>query len=207
MESESSYDCLILDACCIINLVASGYMPEILRSVPSKMAVAEYVHEVETLRVYDGPEDDVRRSAKRIELQPLIEDGLLMVVSLDSEAEKIIFINLAAELDDGEAYTGAIASHRGWAIATDDRKATALLTRYFPRLQIVSTPEILKHWADSNSPPREVLRAAIRNIRLRGDFDVGPHHPLYAWWQSHGAQLTQSAVGPFLPLPPLLPAW
>lgn len=78
---------LLLDACCAINLLASGAADEILESLASDAAVACLVSE-----------------------------------------EEETYVNLALQLDDGEAATGALAIHRGAVVATDDRKAIRILT-------------------------------------------------------------------------------
>ena len=88
-----------------------------------------------------------------INLRPLVAQGLIRAVSPDSETEENSFVNFAAELDDGEAVTGAIAMHRNWGIATDDRKARRVFARTNPHVQLLSTPELIKHWADTHNPP------------------------------------------------------
>jgi hypothetical protein len=58
----------------------------------------------------DGPDTTEREP---IDLGPLEEAGLLTTLSAESEEELRIYIDLTLEMDDGEAMTGAIASHRG----------------------------------------------------------------------------------------------
>ena len=41
-------------------------------------------------------------------------------------------MDLSAVIDDGEAITGAIALHRGYAVAIDDRKARRVLGKRVP---------------------------------------------------------------------------
>jgi hypothetical protein len=164
-----SHDCIILDACCAINLHMSGRMEEILKALPGDVALAIFVLDEEILRS---------------NLEPLIEQGLIRVVSPDSEAEENAFINFAAELDDGEAITGAIAMHRRWGIATDDRKARIVFARTNPRVQLLSTPELIKYWADTHKPSIEVIREVLRNIQTQARYKPPAAHALHAWWQS-----------------------
>src|SRR6266700_4130778 len=49
-----SQDCIILDACCVINLYASGQMGNILQSIAKVVAVAAYVRDEEAQRIYAG---------------------------------------------------------------------------------------------------------------------------------------------------------
>ena len=126
MDTTFFHDSIILDADCTINLYASGQMEGILRVIPGKIFIADGVLQREVKWIYDGPE----RQRKPIEIQPFIDNGLLTVASFESEAEEISFIDFAATIgDDGESITGAIASHRNWAIGTDDRKAHAVFCR------------------------------------------------------------------------------
>src|SRR5947208_17094709 len=110
-DIAATHNCIILDACCVITLYITERMGDILGSVPKPFVIADYVFRNEILR---------------FDLQALIDQGLLTVVSPGSEEEQDTFIDFAVHLDDGEAMTGAIAVHRNWAIATDDRKATSL---------------------------------------------------------------------------------
>jgi len=178
------HDCIILDACCILNLYASGHMGDVLESIPKPLAVASYVLEEETLWIYDRPDDDVRQAKKQVDLQPFIAGGLLRVVLLESEAEETTFIDFAAVLgDDGEAITGAIALHRNWAFGTHDRKARSFFSsRETPQLELVSTPELIKYWADTVNPSPELVRNALKSVRVRALYEPGPRHPLSAWW-------------------------
>lgn len=47
MEIKHSH--LILDACCILNFCASGYLIEILKSIPVQVTVTEVVREKELI--------------------------------------------------------------------------------------------------------------------------------------------------------------
>ncbi len=176
---------IILDACCVINLYATGYIEEILSSLPPEVAVAAYVHEEETLSIFAGPEEDVEQSKEQIDLQPLIERGLITVVSVESEDEEIAFVNLSVELDDGEAATGAIAINRNWAIATDDGKAIRILTRDARYIQLVSTLVLIRYWADTTAPPFHIVQELLKRVRLRARYRPGRGHLLYDWWLRH----------------------
>jgi hypothetical protein len=124
-------------------------MEDILHAIPGCVALATFVLEEEILR---------------INLQPLVAQSRIRVVSLESEAEENAFVNFAVELDDGKAVTGAIAMHRHWGIATDDRKARRVFSCTNPHVQLLSTPELIKHWADTHNPPIEVVREVLQNI-------------------------------------------
>lgn len=166
---EFKHDGLMLDACILINLNASGQMEAILRSIPPQVAVAAYVSEYE-IRSFD--------------LQPFIDKGLLMVVDIDlaSDADTNRVANYANALGaDGEAYTGAIAVSKNWAIGTDERRVLKYFEREMPHLQKITTHELVKHWADTTAPERETVRLALQQIAIIGKFVINAQHPCFEW--------------------------
>ncbi len=178
---------VILDACCNINLYASGHMQSILESVPRQVAVAAYVHDMEAHRIYNGPDDDVMKETELINLQPFVDNKLLQIVSLEDglEANTAVRFSAAAALDSGEAITAAIAVGRSWTLATDDKAAISFFSREVPQLHLISTPEILKHWVDTTRPKIAVIKVMLNNIRNRSRYEPHTKHLLYSWWRSY----------------------
>jgi hypothetical protein len=78
----------------------------------------------------------------------------------------------------------AIAVHHNWAIATDDRAARRLCQRHYPETQLISTPELMKHWAETARPEKSILSDALRDVESRANYLVGRRHPLYEWWEA-----------------------
>ncbi len=180
----TQHECVILDACCIMNLYASGKMADIISSIAETMAVAVYVMKVEALTIYVESKSSVPNEKEFIDLQPLISKGMLMAADIESNEENLTFIEFTSQrMDDGEAITMAIAVNRNWAIATDDRMAKRIFNTEHNN-QIISTPEIMKHWQENGKLKPDVLRQAIINIEKRANYLLGSRHPLYAWWQS-----------------------
>lgn len=179
-------DCVILDACCIINLYASGQMGNILRSISKSVAVVAYVRNEEAQKIYAGDGTNAIQKYELIDLQPFIDSGLLIVVSPDTEAEDITFVNFAAALGgDGFSITGAIALHRNWSIGSDDRKAISFFAQHIPQVQLITTPELLKYWVDTANPPLDAVRIALQKIRTKARYEPHSKHKLYDWWQTH----------------------
>jgi hypothetical protein len=181
----SSYDCIMLDACCVLNLYASGYMDAILQALSTSVAVAAYIKDKEALRILCDPDGTSVRKYEQIDLQPFIDRGSIVVVSPDSVAEDTTYVNFAVELDDGEAITGAIAIHRHWSVASDDRKAIAFFGRNASHVQIVTTPEILQFWVSCANLDPDTVGRALRNIRIRARYEPDRGHILYDWWQKN----------------------
>jgi predicted nucleic acid-binding protein len=180
----SSHDCVILDACCVMNLYASRKMSEIIASIAELVTVTVYVKDVEALFVYKKSKQEAPAEKESVNLQPMIDEGLLKVVDFESEAEKISFVNLTVQrMDDGEAATGAIAIHRNWAIATDDRQSRTVFKREAPHIQLISTPELVKHWVDNAHPEADIVSQVHKDIETRANYWVRVKDPLFDWWQ------------------------
>jgi len=187
---------VILDACCVINLCASLCTKRILSSIPVRVHVADYVMSNEGLSVLSGPVESCAAIKEPIDLRPFVDNGEIEVVSLDGEKELDTFLYFASEVDDGEAITGAIAYHRRLAIATDDVKATKLFNREAPEIQVISTPELLRHWADNDNASFQDISAALRNIRFRARYAPEETHVSYRWWVQMEDQRTATASMP-----------
>src|SRR5438552_2210471 len=129
-----SIDTILLDACCVLNLYAGRCLHSVLRAALHKYAVAERVV-AEALYVRNPPataDADPQEDREAVDLQPLIAEGLLSVLTTETEREAAAFVRFATQLDDGEAMTCALASERGLAVATDDRKAQRVLRSIVP---------------------------------------------------------------------------
>ena len=181
-DIEFLHDHIILDACCIITLFASLVIEPVLSAISISIAVSKYVAEKEALYCYSNPANGATPKKTEINLQPLIHHDLIEIVSLDINKEADTMVQFASELNDGEAATGAIAVNRNWAVGTDDKKATRIIREQSPKIQILSTPELMKNWAVSQNPSQRDVAVALRNIRLRGKYTPDPEHDFYNWW-------------------------
>lgn len=184
-ELNSSGGCIILDACCILNLYASGQMDAMLKCLSRKVAVAAYVRDVEAQRILSLAQSNTAPQYEPIDLQPLIDSGLLIIVSPENEAENTTYTDFATALDDGEAITGAIAYHRNWIVGTDDRKATSYFAQHASHLKVISTPELMRHWVDTDNPAFDDICAALRMVRLRARYEPHRDHKLRDWWRQY----------------------
>lgn len=167
-------------------MYASRHFDDILKAIPTSIAVAAYVREKEALQVYgDLVEPAMQRRKEQIELQPYIDRRLVLLTSPESEAEIVTSVNFATSIDDGEAITGAIAIHRNWAIGSDDRKARNFFAKVAPHLQVLSTLELMKYWADTTNLPADVVYTALQNVQTRARYKPHSKHLLYNWWTSY----------------------
>jgi hypothetical protein len=174
---------ILLDACCLLNLYATRRLDEILLAVQGRFAAAERVaaEALYTRRGGDGEDADEKDA---VDIGPLVARGLLEVLAVETPAEAASYVSFAAELDDGEAMTCALALHRGAIVATDDRKALRILAAQAPPISVRSTAQLLKEWADSGIPAPIELRTALTDVRQRARFAPGRHDPLHSWWEA-----------------------
>jgi hypothetical protein len=182
--SDTPTEKIVLDACCLINLFATGRIRDILVALPARLAVATYVAKHEALYVLSDPlASDPGRD--RIDVEALAAEGLLNLLDLESDEELASYVELAARLEDGEAYTSALAIHRGYTLATDERKVLHLFRTTFPSVRLRTTSNLLKQWADLDCVPTPTLREVLGNVRLRARFIPNRQDPLCAWWIGH----------------------
>ncbi len=182
-----AHNVLILDANCVIGIYATRRMSEVLATIPRTVTIATYVFEKETQSIYGPLDEHGQRTKEPINLQPLVDAKLLRIVTIQSEAEAEIVVNLAGLIgDQGESITGAIAFHRDWAIGIDDRKARRLFAQYASHLQLIYTLDLVKYWFEINSPSLEDVASTLVNIRNGARYLPHRQHPLYEWWLSNG---------------------
>lgn len=189
-----------LDACCLINLCAAGRMLCPSSSSTTRTQRAAKAHKStqnrsgfglnlhvpakvigEALYIMQADEEDqTNLVACPIDLQPYMAAGLLAPCDLETHAEIELFVQMAAQLGDGEAACFALAAQRGWALATDDRRAIQLATE--SSLAVITTPELVKLWAENTHASAEEIGTVLQNIQRFAFFAPRPNSPEYAWW-------------------------
>jgi predicted nucleic acid-binding protein len=173
---------VVLDTCCILNFYASGNFLEILEAIPAQVMVTEVVRrqELKTLQYLENGE-----SKGAIYFEKAVEEGLISIVDFESESEEETFINYASEVgDDGESATFAIAFHREWSVATDDKRAISFFQKETAHIQILSSLEVIKHWSDKSNLDSAALKIALSAIRVQGKYKPHRNHPLLSWWEN-----------------------
>lgn len=172
---------IILDACCIINLYAGSVMQEVLESIPAPFFVDRYVKEKEALTIKGEAENEFID----IDLNPFIQDQILQEVTLTGAEELNTFVNLAVSLDDGEARCGAIAAHRNFVVATDEKVGIRIFSGLEPPISTISTLEILHRWSEIKNIRPEKLSKVLKSIEKKASYRPGSKHFYFAWWKEH----------------------
>lgn len=169
------HDTIILDACCAINLFYSGQLPAILAATGKMIAISSYVYEEELLRC---------------DFQPLVRTNQISIISPELETEELteeleeLIVDFAMIIEDGEAYTGAIAAHYNWAIASDERKVLSVFASRVRHLGLVTTPDFIENWARKEAIPQDEVRIVLQHIQTNGHYKPSSINPLFGWWQS-----------------------
>jgi predicted nucleic acid-binding protein len=169
MRGRSAGETVMLDACSLINLYASGQIHRVLGELPMDFGVAEWVAH-EALFVLPRAGGNEPGPPEPIDLPGLVERGLIAVHSIETTEEATTYVAFAAELDDGEAMTCAIAFHRTCTVVTDDRKALRVLGRLAPQVRVVSTLDIVRLWATRSGADSTELRRMLADVRDRARY-------------------------------------
>jgi hypothetical protein len=169
----------ILDACVLINILASGRAQEILTGSEYRFAVCTVVgSESIYLRAADA-----NAPPEEVNLDPFVKSKCLTVCALSGDAERSLFIDYATDLDDGEAMTLALAFSRGFSMATDDRKARRIfLEEIGDATRLLSTAQILRMWSQRAALTARELKKLLLEVSRRGRFSPPSGDPDFVWW-------------------------
>lgn len=172
----------IVDACCLINLYASGRIQDIIPACGGSFFVSEEVRrESLSIRAVD-PADPSRLITSPIDLVPEISTGLVNECRLETKEEIESYVRFAMQVDDGEASSLAIAKSRRWIVATDDRKAIRLASE--SGIAVITTPELVERWVKNIGPTKDEVARTIQAIERFAKFRPRRDNPLYDWWAS-----------------------
>lgn len=174
---------LIWDACSLLNLIATQRAIEILTVLgcPSYVVQQVRVGEIQYLRPL--PEEDPSGGLIAVDLAPILNSGALQEVILTA-TEQATFLSFAVEMDDGEAYSAAIAAHRDWWLATDDRVSLRVAREQSPPISTITTPDWMRYWAENASPAADLLAEVLRRIQICANYHPRRVHPLRGWWDT-----------------------
>lgn len=173
----------ILDACSLLNFYASQYLAPILKSRAIQIYIVEQVLQ-ESLYIRKPAQTSPGFEYEQVNLDPYFQSGLIELVSLDTEDEISVFVELAASLDDGEAATIVIAIKRQMTFVTDDRKATRIFNQQNPPTGSLSTLEIIKEWHDREKNDAGLTKTVLQNIFQYANYKPAKSHLLFEWWNT-----------------------
>ena len=177
----SSAQPTVIDACCLIDLLASGQAEAILRATGHAWHLPSSVQaEVQYVRQYDPDKPGSYRNVP-VDLTPFVTSGVLTMCQPDDAQEQAQYVQYATLFrSDGEAMCLALAECRGWTVATDDRRAIQVARK--AGVTVVSCPELVKAWADATKRGQATLCKVLRDIQVLAQFRPNPAMPDYQWW-------------------------
>lgn len=177
--AENQREYLIIDACVLLNLFATGIVQEILSLIAQNSIVCVLVNEES---FYLRKEDD-QNEIESIEIEDLISQGIVQLCDFENAEEQNLFVNLAAELDDGEAMSIAIALSRKWHLATDDKKARRIFTENAQNNNLlVSTSDLIKEWTENENVDDVTIKAILLKIERKASFHPPKADINLQWW-------------------------
>ncbi len=171
----------MIDACCLIDLVASGQAEAILRATGGAWHLPSAVQaEVQYVRQHD-PDNPGSYGNVPADFTPFVNSGVLTICQPDDGQEQAQYVHYAMLFRSaGEAMCLALVVCRGWTVATDDRRAISVAQN--AGLSVVSCPELVKAWADVTHPDSNSVLRVLTNIQSLAQFRPNPKMPGYKWW-------------------------
>lgn len=172
---------VILDACGILNLYASGHFVPILKALRHEWYLPTAVERESHKYRQPDPGDPEKLIVQPIDLLPAIQDGILTRCDCESDEESELYVELASRIgDDGESMGLAIAKYRGWSVLTDDKKARGLAKEL--GVTVLATTEVMKQWSKAVKPSAVELCAVLQAIERFANYTPGRGAENYDWW-------------------------
>jgi predicted nucleic acid-binding protein len=172
---------VILDACGILNLYASGQFVPILTALCNEWYIPAAVEKESQQYRQPDPDDPEKLIVLPIDLLPAINAGILARCDCDSDEETELYVQLAARIgDDGESMGLAIAKCRGWSVLTDDKKACRIATEL--GVAVLTTTGIMKQWSEIMNPSAAELSAVLQAIERYANYTPGRGAMNFDWW-------------------------
>lgn len=173
---------VVLDACVLLNLLASDEAENIIASAAHEYLICEAAaKEVIQLRTTDSEEE----AFEVIRVDDLIKAGLLKICTIETQLEESLYVNYAGQVGDGEAMSIAIAEVRGFGLATDDRKARLVfLGAVDDPSRLLYTSDLVRSWAEQENLSVDELKVKLFKIRRRATFFPPKRDPNFSWWMS-----------------------
>src|ERR1051325_7086815 len=147
---------VVVDACCTLNLLATGRELELLGACDVELIISPHAHS-EALLLHTPPDADGVRSKQPASTERLRAAGRLRIQPLDTEALIAAFIPCAAQLRDEDASCVALAGVLGMPLMTDDGKERRIAREQFPGIELVSTLTMLDEAVRALAMPEQEL--------------------------------------------------
>jgi predicted nucleic acid-binding protein len=172
---------LVIDACCMLNLLATGRELDIAEALRLLLLETPQVSR-EPLYLSTAPDDDLARRREPASTTALRAAGFLETRALDTEALVDALVACAARIKDTDASCIALAGVLEIPLVTDDRKERNIAKDIFPRIELASTLDLLHEAATALQWNDGVLVEVASNLRWRGNFAPPKRDPRGRWY-------------------------
>lgn len=174
---------VVIDACCTLNLLATKRALDIVRALSWQLLNTPRVA-AEALFLWTAPDADGERSKEPTSIAELLACGHLTTHPLDSDALNDAFVEAAARITDSDASCIALAGVLGVPLLSDDRKERRIALELFPRMELISTLDMLHDAAAALSLSEQELSHIANAMRWGGNFAPPRQDPRAAWYAS-----------------------
>lgn len=172
---------VVVDACCILNLLATGRELDLLHACDLDLIISEQAHG-EALFLHAPPDADGVRAKQPASTERLLTARRLRIRSLDTEPLIAAFVACAAQLRDEDASCVALAGVLGLPLLTDDGKERRIAREQFPRIELISTLAVLDEAVRVLAMPEHELLGLAADLRWCGNFAPPRRDPLSPWY-------------------------
>ncbi len=172
---------LVADACCTINLLATGREVELVQALGVRLLDTPYTSG-EPCLAWTPPDAEGRRGREPISTRALRVTGLLITRALDTEALLEAFVRAGARLHAADASCVALAGVLGLPLATDDRKVRRIASELFAGAELRSTLDLLHDATRALGWDEERISVLAAAMRWRGNFAPPRQDPRAAWY-------------------------
>ncbi len=177
---------LVVDACVLLNLLATERLEEIAEANNVTLWVPAIIlkREVKYLHAFENGQ---RGERVEINLANEIERGVIIPIDRPSDEEVLTSFEIrhGAGIGPGEAIAIATAVHRGGVVGTDDRRAISVMSERAPNIERWGTGKIIQTWCEqSEMQPPEVCRV-LQAINVRSRFKPASDDQDALWWKEN----------------------
>lgn len=173
----------VIDACSILNLLATMRADEIIHALNLHLLDTPQVRP-QPIYLLTLPNAEGQRQREQTSTESLRQAGCLQTHPLDTDALIDAFVSAAALINDPDASCIALAGALNVPLITDDRKERRIAVGMFPRIELISTLDLLHDASAVLSWSDEELALVARNLRWRGNFAPPRQDPRRTWYLS-----------------------
>jgi predicted nucleic acid-binding protein len=172
---------IVVDACTLLNVLATGRETEIASALRLHFVVGERAHdEVKTLRTL--PDESGARAVVPADTSRLRAAGLLRLTTIEVIGGTDAFVNCAAHLRDEDAEAVALAVTLDLPLATDDGRERKIARQLYPQIELRSTLGLVRAFANHAGLDDVAVRELASDLRWRGNFLPPRGDPDAGWF-------------------------